>query len=55
MHRKVVSGNLPKSCMIEQSRWKEIFIMENLEGKVRSYLEYCEIQKRLDEKTLKAY
>lgn len=29
--------------------------MENLEGKVRSYLEYCEIQKRLDEKTLKAY
>ena len=41
--------------MIEQSRWKEIFIMENLEMKVRSYLEYCEVQKRLDEKTLKAY
>ena len=41
--------------MIEQSRWKEIFIMKNLEGKVRSYLEYCEVQKRLDGKTLKAY
>ena len=41
--------------MIEQSRWKEIFIMENLEMNVRSYLEYCEVQKRLDGKTLKAY
>lgn len=42
--------------MIEQSRWKEIFIiMKNLQGKVRSYLEYCEVQKRLDGKTLKAY
>ena len=29
--------------------------MENLEVTVRSYLEYCEVQKRLDEKTLKAY
>ena len=29
--------------------------MENLEGNVRRYLEYCEVQKRLDEKTLKAY
>ena len=29
--------------------------MENLEGNVKSYLEYCEVQKRLDEKTLKAY
>lgn len=29
--------------------------MENLEMNVRSYLEYCEVQKRLDEKTLKAY
>lgn len=29
--------------------------MENLEGKVRNYLEYCEMQKRLDGKTLKAY
>ena len=52
MYHKVVGG---KSCMIEQSRWKEIFIMKNLEGKVRSYLEYCEMQKRLDGKTLKAY
>lgn len=41
--------------MIEQSRWKEIFIMENLEVSVRSYLEYCEVQKRLDGKTLRAY
>lgn len=41
--------------MIEQSRWKEIFIMENLEKNVRNYLEYCEVQKRLDGKTLKAY
>ena len=41
--------------MIEQSRWKEIFIMKNLEMNVRSYLEYCEVQKRLDGKTLKAY
>ena len=41
--------------MIEQSRWKEIFIMENLEMNVRSYLKYCEMQKRLDGKTLKAY
>lgn len=48
-------GNLLKSCMIEQSRWKEIFIMKNLEMNVRSYLEYCEVQKRLDGKTLKAY
>lgn len=29
--------------------------MENLEMNVRSYLEYCEVQKRLDGKTLKAY
>ena len=29
--------------------------MENLKGNVRRYLEYCEVQKRLDEKTLKAY
>ena len=41
--------------MIKQSRWKEIFIMENLEGNVKNYLEYCEMQKRLDGKTLKAY
>ena len=37
---KVVSENLLKSCMIKQSIWKEIFIMENLEGNVRNYLEY---------------
>ena len=29
--------------------------MENLEGNVRNYLEYFEMQKRLDGKTLKAY
>lgn len=29
--------------------------MKNLEMNVRSYLEYCEVQKRLDGKTLKAY
>lgn len=29
--------------------------MENLEVNIRSYLEYCKMQKRLDEKTLKAY
>lgn len=29
--------------------------MKNLEMNVRSYLEYCEMQKRLNEKTLKAY
>ena len=29
--------------------------MENLEMNVRNYLEYCKMQKRLDEKTLKAY
>jgi len=29
--------------------------MENLEARVKNYLEYCEMQKRLDGKTLKAY
>lgn len=29
--------------------------MENLEKNVRNYLEYCDVQKRLDGKTLKAY
>ena len=29
--------------------------MNNLQNHIKNYLEYCKMQKRLDEKTLKAY
>ena len=29
--------------------------MDNLQKHVENYLEYCQVQKRLDEKTLRAY
>ena len=32
-----------------------MLLMNNLQTHTRKYLEYCEFQKRLDKKTLKAY
>lgn len=40
--------------LITKFKTKEI-IMNNLQTLIKNYLEYCSTQKRLDEKTLKAY
>ena len=34
---------------------RRLIIMNNLQTHIEEYLKYCEIQKRLDAKTLKAY
>ena len=38
-----------------KTKTKELSMMHNLQTLIENYLEYCGAQKRLDEKTLKAY
>lgn len=41
--------------LVKHCKNKGDFIMNNLQKRIKSYLEYCQYQKRLDSKTLKAY